>query len=665
MNRTCALPGCTKAVPIGQRRYCSPSHRETASTRRYRARKDVERKLSLVSEGTAQRGETYDKLAAHKLFDAIDAGIIDQKTAAAMIAVEPSAVSKAYAAWKADVEREVASIDWEMEPDVARMLGLGREVPDFRADPDAFAEYLDWLVAGFKQWRDTYCTTPKGVPYITKEFHLDWIRAILRAMFTGGQQLILSPPRHGKSELMVHFCVWAICRNPQIHILWISASKELAAQMMGAVQEHLTYNERLIADVIAPDQSFAPTSRIGSDWNQRQFTVECRPVRGDKAPTMISLSRGSKDILSRDADVIVVDDFDSQGTVEQPAIREKGRRWFFQDLGSRKEEHTAWVVIGSRQHIDDLNGYLLDDPDWEVIVESAHDQTCGLDPLDFDVHVGCMLFPEMRTYRWLHGKRTGAQVLGMEALFEMIYLNAPRSEGTGGFIKENVEMAFNHSRGIGLDGIPASTHLVGGLDPAAVMYQSSFLWAIDTSPDAPKTHWMVDLDNHTGGGIDAALDLMSQWLDRYGVRHWVIEDQGFQQMYTKDRKITEWAAANDVVIESHETQGTNKWDSRYGISALARLYDPEIGIKADLPYGTVEAREKVNLYLAQMMRFGSDDLTKARRVRGRTDILMASWFPMKVARRLLLNAKSEMMVDFPTSFPTWDIDLTELGAAPW
>ena len=65
----------------------------------------------------------------------------------------------------------------------------------------------------FKDFRNRYFKTETGEPYETADFHEKWINSIIKAIEEGGEQMILSPPRHGKTDLLTHFAVWQICKK--------------------------------------------------------------------------------------------------------------------------------------------------------------------------------------------------------------------------------------------------------------------------------------------------------------------------------------------------------------------------------------------------------------------------------------------------------------------
>ena len=355
-----------------------------------------------------------------------------------------------------------------------------------------------------------------------------------RHLFAAGRDMILTH----NTELLIHFCVWLICRDPDIAIMWVSGNSDLASDMVGSVKENLESNTELIEAMFPPGKQFQPAKRRGSTWQSATFTVANRTVIGKKAPTMVALGRGGR-ILSRDCDFIVCDDIEDHESTQQEHQRKSTRSWMTTQLDSRNEEHTGFVIIGSRQHPRELYGHLLEDPGWVSIVDSAHDPTCVIPTGDIRAHVDCMLFPELRSYRWLSQKRTSAATLGLESHFEMVYLNTPRPSTTTLFIREQIEAAYNPGRALGAGGLPEGCKTIAGLDPSATGYQAGFAWAVD-----PKTgvQYMIDLDNHLGGGIEEALRLFDEWFRKYDIRHWVIEENGFQRGLRRDPRIRSWQA---------------------------------------------------------------------------------------------------------------------------
>jgi hypothetical protein len=191
-------------------------------------------------------------LDAAKEFDVYDlwvSGVIPDKAMASMIEARVgkrptgNAVFRSRQAGKEQRGLERISETWTMDGEVAHYIAtdvdyLIRRAVDER-DTDTLNVLVDDLTDRFVAFRDRYFTLGRDRSYVTAGFHREWIASILRSYCTGGKTLILSPPRHGKSELLVHFIVWAIVRNPDIRVAWIAGNADVAGDMVSAVRNHL------------------------------------------------------------------------------------------------------------------------------------------------------------------------------------------------------------------------------------------------------------------------------------------------------------------------------------------------------------------------------------------------------------------------------------------
>lgn len=663
-SRTCAAEGCAaKFKGHGNQKYHSKTCKDREAKRRWRESKRSE----VIDPKRVRRGDPYATLEdAPALVEALQAKEISQRAAAAAIGVSESMFSEAWATFLADRSKAAQADEWEMADDLKRILAV--EGYDYDPESQTLDEWLNEAVKGFAKFRHRFFYTPLGKRYITKKFHRQWIRAVLKAIITGSRQLILSPPRHGKSELLVHFCVWLITRNPNFRIVWVGGNSDIAEDMATLVKDELESNTDLIEAALPPGVTWAPVGRNKTRWGVKKFTVANRTIRG-VAPTMRAVGRGGK-ILSMSADLLIGDDIEDFDSTENETTRGKTRNWWFNTVESRKEEHTAWLCIGSRQHPDDLYDYLLDDPEWDAIVDSAHDVDCGIDPGNLSAHVSCMLFPEIRSYRWLASKRRSAESQGLIANWEMVYLNDPRPAGLTVFDAESLERAKNPTRGFGLEGMKADVrerldlephqmvgyHLVAGLDPSATGFQAAILWAWVKELNRL---YVIDASNRKGGGIYPAWDLMREWLDAYALRHWLYEDNGFQAELGENRELKEWLRDNDVYLEPHNTQGGNRNNPLYGVGAMSKMYEAD---QIDLPWGSERARDIMRILIRQMVRF-VENSTVMRRTSRKTDLLMASWFPMKAVRRFRKEVQAEASMEHESDYD-WYSE-TDYDEVPW
>lgn len=694
----CAAPGCMKRAVRGGK-YCSVRCRNRMAWRRHAERERLQQATApvhaalravvgpdtddVVTEFLARRsdhaalnvtgGPAYDDIIGQvQVLDGLLRGTMSYRTASEITGYGISTIAKVLEEFTCRLRTQREAAAWTMGDDAARLvarhLNLTLEPARYRAMTEAaFEALIDELVALFVEWRNRFCTDERGQLYVTKGFHRRWIRALIKALLLGRRIMVLSPPRHGKTQLLIDFCTWLIVALPNIRLLWVAANGDLAGDWLAAIEDQLDNNETLRVAYLEPGTNWRPPARSGKAWSRKQFTVATRTITGVKSPTMQAVGRGGR-ILSRDVDFMIVDDIEDDESVATPGGRISTRKWFTVTAGGRKMEHTGVAVLGSRQDPDDLYGYLIDNSEWECQVEEAHSSACRLDPFDEEAHVDCMLMPEVRSYRWLQGQRRSMALEGGDEMFDMQYLNKAIPKGLEVFSEAQMRLCLNRARRCGE--YPAGSRLVAGLDPSPTSHQSAFLWA--WYPEWGRL-FMVDSINDTGPGIPGFLELLKLWTVTYPtLSHWVVEDVGFQAGYLLDEGVQRYRNENGLSIEGHQTQ-TNKWHRDYGVGAMAKLFSTKVNVEdadgivttpwlVDLPYGDPATVEKVERYIRQARNFASTAAIVRARTRAgyRTDELMASWFPMKLIRSWRTEEMVEMQyVGYEPSFPsftrtTWD-----------
>ena len=442
-------------------------------------------------------------------------------------------------------------------------------------------------------------------------------------------------------------------KNPNIRIMWVGGNEDIAKNAVGGVLDHLENNEQLNEEINGPGIKFQPKVRSGKSWSSGQFTVGTRTITGIKSPTMVAVGKGGK-ILSRDCDLIIADDIEDHGTTIQPSAREQTRQWWTTTLSSRKEEHTGVVVIGSRQHPEDLYNFLLENTEFDHIVEEAHKTDCILPETEIEKHTDCMLWKNKRTYKWLMSQKNNADTTGGRAIYEMVYLNKAFVEGITMFNSEDIDQCRDVNRVVGQE--PAGTYLVAGLDPASTGFQACFLWAIN--PDTGMMY-LVDIENEEGGGVIQAKKSIKKWYEQYSLAHWVIEENGFQKAIRQDTEIKDYSARMGIHLEGHQTQ-KNKFDPIYGVGSMQQLFEQKL---INLPYGSAESETKSNIYRRQLIYFSSAASKASKAKSYKSDVVMASWFPLKVIRRLGKERLAEVGLDYKPSFGEWN--LSDMNESPW
>jgi hypothetical protein len=628
-HAVCAARKCGNVLPEGRRKFCTDACGNRERVARYHERtrdREFGGKLAAIVDkteskdgrGSMRRGDLYQRfidagwpaLAAENGGKLTHQQIAEQFGEAIGQDVSRVSVTHWLAARVADAKLENLRAQWQVSD-------------------DAEAAKQD-----FRSFRNRYFTiargSMKGKPPATTDFHLRWINAIVETMRDGAQLMILSPPRHGKSLLMAHFVIWQIVNNPDIAIIWVAGNENIAKRFGSLVKDELERNAKLVADFCGPGGSFKPSTRTGAQWRDDEFEVATRTTP-QPAPTFKAVGRGGR-LLSMDADLIVTDDIEDNKTTLQPGQREQTETWFHTDLASRKEEHTGWVYIGSRQHPEDLASKLLVSEEWRTIVESAHDTGCAIPLGNEDEHVDCVLWPEVRSFKYLMQKK---RTVG-ENIYDMQYLNRPRSEGMTLFPRHEIEQCRDRSRVLG--DLPPKTRLIAGLDPSNKNFTSAVLWAVQ-----PETNlrWVVDIENRPGSGLVNMRAILELWQQRYvGIEGWAIEKNIAEDSLNHDLPLRELIQTKGIRL-IHHTTGHNKWDLRIGVPKMADHFKEQ---RINLPYGDEETREKVDKLIDQFVNF--TDQVSSHQTRWVTDLVMASWFPEKHIQEMALRFDSGMAVDY-------------------
>jgi len=627
-KKICHATNCRKRLTANKSKYCSIECQRRQYMKEYRHNKKQEKPInSKYSALTPMKGKYYNEYVDKGLADLVMNSELTATKAAEALGCPIATVSKMNAAYQIDLQNKLDAEGWSVPQEAEQAL------------------------ENFSTFRNKYFATETGEKYETADFHENWINKILKSIDEGGELLVLSPPRHGKTELLIHFAVYQICRNPNTRIMWVGGNEDIAKNAVSAVLDQLESNERLQEDFCEPGKSFKPDNRSGKMWASNQFTVGTRTVPGIKSPTMVAVGKGGK-ILSRDCDLIIADDIEDHQTTMQPGARENTRQWWTTTLSSRKEEHTAVVVIGSRQHPDDLYHHLLNNEAFESIVETAHDLTCQLPEASDEEHTDCMLWEGKRTHKWLMSRLRAAETTGGKQIFEMVYFNQSYVEGTQIFSPDAIDACKRQELVVGE--IPKQLQLVAGLDPSSSGYQAAFLWGIDTFN---SELYCIDIDNQKGGGVRAAAQIISDWYHKYDLAHWIVEENGFQTAIRQDENIKEFVLRTGILLQGHLT-GKNKHDPLYGVGAMSELFDAN---KIHLPYGNSESQAKIDSYKRQLVYF--DGKPVSSRNKHKTDIVMSSWFPMKVFRRVQKEHLAEVGMEYKPSFTGYNV--TDMNDAPW
>lgn len=160
--------------------------------------------------------------------------------------------------------------------------------------------------------------------YMYGEVHRDIYRWMQEYTLYGasteltGNKLIMLPRGHLKSHMVATWCAWVILRHPEVTILYISATAELAETQLFAIQNILESGVflKFFPEYLNPQQG------LRERWSQRKMSID-HPARREQAirdPT-IATAGLTTNTTGWHADIVVADDL----VIPENAYTEEGR----------------------------------------------------------------------------------------------------------------------------------------------------------------------------------------------------------------------------------------------------------------------------------------------------------------------------------------------------
>lgn len=188
---------------------------------------------------------------------------------------------------------------------------------------------------------------PKITPRFTQPHHLKPLITRLERIPKEPQFLIVSvPPRHSKSESLLHFMALLLAQRPELRIAYSTY-----AQTFSETQALKAHRYALAAGV-----QVSPTMANRKDW---QTT----------AGGGIFATGVGGELTGRGADLLVIDDpVSNRDQANSPTYRNKVWAWFEDVAETRLEPGASVILLMTRWHEDDLAGRLAKNrPEYEVI----------------------------------------------------------------------------------------------------------------------------------------------------------------------------------------------------------------------------------------------------------------------------------------------------------
>lgn len=192
--------------------------------------------------------------------------------------------------------------------------------------------------------------------------------------------VVSAPPRHGKSELLIHAVPYLLLDDPSKQIAYVSYGQRFA--------EKKSNKARAIA--ARAGVPIANDSRSKADWRT-----------GVEDGGLWATSIGGS-LTGEGFHMLFVDDaVKDRKTAESPVYRESTYEWFNDTAFTRLEPNGSAIVTGTRWHTDDLLGRLLKEG-WQNICLPALDEGTGaaLWPGRFSRDILLAIKEQLGEYGW-------------------------------------------------------------------------------------------------------------------------------------------------------------------------------------------------------------------------------------------------------------------------
>lgn len=163
-------------------------------------------------------------------------------------------------------------------------------------------------------------------------------------------KLIMLPRAHLKSHMVATWCAWIITKHPEVTILYVSATAELAETQLFAIQNIMgsTVYQRYFPEYLHPQEG------LRERWSQRKFSVD-HPKRKQEGirDATVSTAGLTTNTTGWHADIIVADDL----VVPENAYTEDGR----EAVSKKSSQFTSirnaggfTLACGTRYHPSDV-----------------------------------------------------------------------------------------------------------------------------------------------------------------------------------------------------------------------------------------------------------------------------------------------------------------------
>lgn len=530
-----------------------------------------------------------------------------------------------------------------MEP-ASSILNKG-EVPDF---PEFCMDYLDTKLFPHQlQWYDVL----EG--RAPRDLHPNQIYK----PGDPGMVIINTPPEHAKSTtITVNYTTWRICQDPNIRIIIVSQTQEMAKRFLRAIKDRLA-GANLAYKKLQND--FAPEG--GFDANSASWTADSIYVNaeardsGEATPTVQALGMTGQ-IYGNRADVIILDDTITGKNAHE---FEKQIDWIQREVINRLSyPGGTLLLVGTRlapvelySEIQKPEWYGQDEESpWTYLTQPAVLEFAE-NPDDWSVLAPWTNRPpvslgarrlveanELGLFPWHSGKALARRrATSSPQNWKMVYQQEQVVEDAI-FPANKVAASIDGMRAAGLmsGGAPGhrphgmdGLYVVGGFDPAITGHAAAVVLGVDRMSGM---RYVLDVWTAPNQKPDDLFDKLKQWTTKYHMHEWVIEKNAMNLMVTQNRDLRNFLGSRGTILKEHFT-GNNKNDVDFGVASMSMLFDGALEGRGLIRLPSRSQNEGVKALVEQLVVWFPQSKAKQ-------DTVMALWFAETRARELVNDIES-------------------------
>lgn len=562
-----------------------------------------------------------------------------------------------YERWRRDDEEFVAAVE--------RVRNLRNGVAGPKPDRE---------VLGFPEFSEKYLEA-KVFPHMQNVVDLieardpSWVHPSM--VFEKGEAdlvMVNMPPEHAKTtSITINYVVYRICMDPNIRVILVSKTAEMAKKMLYAIKTRLTHPRyEAMIEAYAPLGGFDKDSEA---WNQTMIYVSDNARdSGEKDPTVQALGiRGH--IYGARADLIILDD-----TVDLTNAHEFEKQidWLQSEVISRISASGSMLVVGTRLASKDLYKELRDESrypdeaspwsylsmpavlefadkelDWVTLWPRSNQPEPGskieTQESDAEGYYAKWDGPRLSKKRRRVSPRAWAMVYQQQQVAEDAIFNPEMIKAAinGNRMAGPIPKGMVNQRTNGMDGLI----IVAGLDPATSGHTAAVVMGLDIQS---QKRYVLDVYNKINTP-EAMRDMIKDFTVKYRISEWRIERNGFQGFLVHDRELNEFCSTRGTVIKPHFT-GQNKHDTDFGVASMASLFSNWENKNQMIELPSTHGQESCKQLVEQLVTW-SPSAPKTQK----TDIVMALWFAELSCRDRVVMNSSYTRSHVKNSFLTpWD-----------